>query len=331
MYKNIAIVFVAALLVVGCHNRKTESPVAPKVDYTKVAAPVFNADSAMSFAEVQLRFGPRIPGSKAWDACAQYLVKQLGRWCDTVVVQPFHADLWDGHTTSGRNIIASLNPTAPQRVLLAAHWDSRSWADHDPDPDRQHDPVPGANDGASGVAVLMEMSRVMSAMPPSVGVDFILFDVEDQGVADWSEAYDDHSWCKGSQYWSQTPHIPYYRAVYGVLFDMVGTPEPRFTKEMFSRQYAPGLTDKIWSAAAALGYGDIFVDQRTDAILDDHVFVNQQAGIPMVDIVQNAPDRSFFVHWHTTRDDAQSLRPASLEAVARVVLTTLYADYPHAQ
>lgn len=324
------IILVAACLILlaGCKHKQPQVVSAPGVDYTQVAVPDFCADSAYRYTAEQLAFGYRMPGTKAWQQCADYLAAQMGRWCDTVMVQSFRTTLWDGTAVPGRNIIASLRPELSKRVLLAAHWDSRSWADHDADPARQHSPVPGANDGASGVAALMEMARVMSQMPPSVGVDFIFFDVEDQGVAEWSEVYDEQSWCKGSQYWAENRHVPYYTAVYGVLFDMIGTPEPRFTKEYISRQYAPGLTDKLWNCAAALGYGNIFVNQATDPILDDHLYVNQKAGIPMVDIVQNTPTTSFFAHWHTTTDDMQSVNAEALRIVATVTMKTLYGDYP---
>lgn len=282
--------------------------------------------------EAQLAFGPRIPGSKAAADCAAMLAGQLRRWCDTVVLQPFTATLWDASRAKGTNIIGSINPAATKRILLAAHWDSRLWADHDPDESLQHTPVPGANDGASGSALLVELARAMSQMPPSVGVDFILFDLEDQGQPDWVDGYTDNTWCLGSQHWATNPHIPFYSAVYGILFDMVGTAEgPRFTKEQVSRTFAPGLTDKLWSAAAALGYGSLFVDSQTDPILDDHLYVNQILGVPMVDIVQNSPSISFFSHWHTTTDNLETISPQTLEAVATVVLKTIYADYPTEQ
>lgn len=316
------------LLLAGCKHKQPERSAFPSVDYTQVDIPAFCADSAYHYTAEQLAFGNRIPGTKAWQQCADYLAMQMNRWCDTVILQNFRTTLWDNSTVPGRNIIASLNPQASRRILLAAHWDSRRWADHDPKANLQHDPVPGANDGAAGVATLMEMARVMSAMPPSVGVDFIFFDVEDQGVADWSETYDEHSWCKGSQYWAANRHVPYYTAVYGILFDMIGTPEPRFTKEYISRQYAPGLVDKLWQCATALGYGHIFVNQNTDPILDDHLYVNQRANIPMVDIVQNSPHTSFFTHWHTTTDDLQSVNADALRIVATVTMKTIYADYP---
>ena len=314
-------------MLAGCKH-KPQQPVATAIDYSQVAIPAFNADSAYRYVEAQLSFGNRTPGSKGWEQCAAWLEGQLQRWCDTVIVQPFKATLWDGTTVPGRNIVGSLNPSAQKRVMLAAHWDSRLWADHDPDEANHRKPVPGANDGASGAAVLLEMARTMSQMPPSVGVDFILFDVEDQGQPEWAETYEENTWCKGSQHWAKNRHIPYYTAVYGVLFDMVGTAQPRFTKEQVSRLYAPGLTDKLWNTAAALGYSNIFVNQSTDPILDDHLYVNQIAGIPMADIVQNSGTTSFFTHWHTTTDDLSNLNAESLRIVATVTMKTIYGDYP---
>lgn len=317
-------------MLAGCkNNNTTPTAVSSAVDYTQVATPDFSADSAYSYAAAQLAFGNRTPGSKAWEQCAAYIAAQMQRWCDTVMVQSFKATLWDGSTVPGRNIIASLNPQAAKRVVLAAHWDSRMWADHDPDEGNHRKPVPGANDGASGVAVLMEMARVMSQMPPSVGVDFIFFDVEDQGQPEWAETYEDNTWCKGSQHWAQNRHVPAYTAVYGVLFDMVGTAQPRYTKEQVSRHFAPGLTDKIWNVAAALGYGNVFVAQNTDPILDDHMYVNQIAGIPMVDIVQNSGTTSFFKHWHTTTDNLDNLSAETMRMVALVTMKTVYGDYPN--
>ena len=317
-------------MLAGCKNNGSKpAPAATGIDYTQVAVPAFSADSAYALVERQLSFGNRTPGSKGWEQCAAWLEQQLRRHCDTVIVQPFKATLWNGQSVPGRNIIGSLNPTAQKRVLLAAHWDSRLWADHDPDDANHRNPVPGANDGASGAAVLLEMARAMSQMPPSVGVDFIFFDVEDQGQPEWADTYEDNTWCKGSQHWAKNRHLPYYTAVYGVLFDMVGTAEPRFTKEQVSRHYAPGLTDKLWNTAAALGYGNIFVSQNTDPILDDHLYVNQIAGVPMVDIVQNSPTTSFFTHWHTVNDDLSNVSAESLRIVATVTMKTIYGDYPN--
>lgn len=321
---------VGLLVVAGCRSKQAKVEVATAgVDYRQVEVPSFEADSAMAYVAKQVAFGPRTPGSEAWKRCGEWIVGQMCRWCDTVYVQDFRTTLWNGSETPGRNIVGSLNPQASQRVMLAAHWDSRLWADHDPDASRRRTAVPGANDGASGVAVLMEMARAMHSRQPSVGVDFVFFDVEDQGLPEWADTYEDNTWCKGSQYWAKHRHLPYYTAVYGVLLDMVGTEHPRYTKEEVSRTFAPGLTDKLWRAAAALGYGSVFVNQPTSPILDDHLYVNQIANIPMIDIVQNSATESFFPHWHTTTDDLDHVSPQTLATVATVVLKTLYADYPH--
>ena len=156
---------------------------------------------------------------------------------------------------------------------------------------------------------------------------FIFFDVEDQGVPEWAETYEEDSWCKGSQFWSKQPHVPYYQAVYGILLDMVGTQSPRFTKEEFSLQYAPGVTAKLWNAAAAIGHGNVFVDQKSDPILDDHLYVNRLANIPMVDIVQNTPGCSFYPYWHTVKDDINAIDANTLGIVGNVVMKVIYGDY----
>ena len=321
-------------MLAGCKNNQdngidTVTPKTETIDYSKVSIPVFSADSAFDYVERQLSFGNRIPGSKGWERCAAWLVSQMGSYCDTVIVQDFRAVLWDGSAVPGKNIIAQLNPQAEKRILLAAHWDSRSWADHDPKESNHRSPVPGANDGASGVAVLMEMARVMKTMPPSVGVDFIFFDVEDQGAPEWAESHDESDWCKGSQHWAANRHVPYASYAYGILFDMVGTHHPRFTREGISRYFAPGLTDNLWAAAASLGHSDIFVGESTPEILDDHYFINTIAHIPTVDIVQNNGDISFFEHWHTVNDDLSSVNRETLSIVANVTMKTLYADFPN--
>ena len=321
------------LLLCGClcvachHSNRTATPQTPAVDYSSVEIPLFVADSAYQFVADQVYFGPRTPGSEAHRRCAKYLCDKMAQWCDTVIVQPFNARLWDGSSVEGKNIIASFNPTKSKRVLLAAHWDSRLWADHDPDPAYHHSPILGANDGASGVAVLMEMARVMSQQRPDVGVDFVFFDVEDQGTPSWGDSYEDDTWCKGSQYWSATPHVPFYQAVYGVLFDMVGTANPRFTKEQFSMTYASSITNKLWNAAAALGLENVFVNQKTDPILDDHIYVNRIAAIPMVDIVQNSPQGNFFPYWHTMRDDLAAIDAPTMAMVANVTMKVIYSDF----
>ena len=300
----------------------------PAVDYAAIETPAFSADSAYQYVADQVAFGYRTPGSEGQRQCARYLAQQMHRWCDTVIIQDFPATLWDGRKVRGKNIIASLeggaDAPAGRRILLGAHWDSRLWADHDPDEANHRKPIDGANDGASGVAVLMELARIMSQQRPDVAVDFIFFDVEDQGVPEWADSYEDDTWCLGSQYWSRHPHVPYYTANYGILLDMVGTQHPRYTKEQVSRQYAGSFMDKVWSVAEALGYKNIFVPTNTDPILDDHYYVNRRSGIPMLDIVQNNAGCSFFEHWHTVSDDLDHVDSQSLRICGEVLLKSIY-------
>jgi len=317
----------AAALTVACSgsDNKEVKTIEP-VDYTAVDIPDFVADSAYRYVEEQLAFGPRVPGTKEHKQCAQYLTSKMQQWADTVYVQDFNTTLWDNSTVKGYNIIASFDTDNQNRVLLAAHWDSRAYADHDPNPDNHRKPILGANDGASGVAVLMEMARNMKLKRPDVGVDIIFFDVEDQGIPEFESDYRDNTWCLGSQYWSKTPHTMFYRAKYGILLDMVGNANPRYTKEEVSRAFAPGLVEKVWNVANQLGYATSFVNQNTPAILDDHLYVNQIIQIPMIDIVQNQEGVSFFEHWHTVNDNLDVIDKDALKQVAHVVYTILYSE-----
>lgn len=321
---------VAALCFTGCHrSRPSAETKTAAIDYSAVATPAFSADSAYQYVADQVAFGYRTPGTSGQTKCAAYLARQMQRWCDTVIVQDFPATLWNGKEVRGKNIIASIEGSDPngKRIVMGAHWDSRLWADHDPDEANHRKPIDGANDGASGVGVLMELARIISADRPAVSIDFVFFDLEDQGVPEWAETYEDDSWCKGSQYWSRHPHTPCYSAVYGILLDMVGTQQPRYTKEQCSRQYAGGVMNKMWDAAAALGYGNIFVNQETDPILDDHYYVNRLTHIPMLDIVQNNKECSFFPHWHTLGDNMEHVDRNSLRITGEVILKTIYGDY----
>lgn len=326
--KRILTLVAAALMLASCNHDKPAVDTTTTTDYSKVQIPQFDADSAYGYVAAQLEFGYRTPGSKGQEQCAQYLAKTMERWCDEVMVQDFNTTLWNDNVVKGKNIIASLDPENQHRILIAAHWDSRLWADHDPDPANHKKPIPGANDGASGVAAIMEMARVMSQDRPGVGIDFIFFDVEDQGAPEWADCNKDDTWCKGSQYWAMNPHKPYYKAIYGVLFDMVGSANPRFTKEEVSMYFASNIMNKYWNVAASMGMGNIFVDQKSPSILDDHLYINQNTHIPTIDIVQNTPDCSFYPYWHTMGDDLDKIDRNSLKAVAEVTMKAIYGDYP---
>lgn len=307
--------------------KKDQKNMPEPIDYGKIVIPDFNADSAYNYVAKQCSFGSRIPNSEAHKKCAEYLVEFFQRYADTVYVQEFDAKLYDGTPVKGKNIIASINPDLRNRVLMAAHWDSRLWADQDKNSNLNKTPVMGANDGASGVGVLMEMARAINSHKTDIGVDFILFDLEDQGAPEWadyqSQTQDD--WCLGSQYWSQNKHLPFYTADYGILLDMVGYRNARFTKEAQSMGYAAFIMNKVWNVAKSLNYGHLFVDMTSGGVMDDHVWVNHYAKIPMIDIVQSSPDGGFFPHWHTTTDDMNSIGKQTLKAVGDVCLTTIYS------
>ena len=326
MTKRLLSIAIAATLLFACGGGNNPSGNTDETDYTTVATPDFNADSAYHFVEQQLAFGPRIPNSQAHEKCAEYLANAMRQWTDTVIVQEFKANLWDNTSAKGKNIIASVNPKAENRILLAAHWDSRAYADHDPDTTKYHQPILGANDGASGVAVLMEMARIFRQNDINIGIDYIFFDLEDQGSPQFSDNYQSDTWCLGAQHWAKNPHRLFYNAHYGILLDMVGGFNPRFTKEEVSMKFAPGITNKVWTIAQQLGFGNIFEDSQSDAILDDHLYINQNTNIPMLDIVANNHNHSFFEHWHTTGDNLEAIDRNSLATVAKVIMTMVLSD-----
>lgn len=313
----------------GCNDAQTNKPETP-ADRPPSPAAVFDKDSAYAFVARQVAFGPRTAGSDAHARCADYLCAVLAGYADTVIRQPFSAGRWDGETMQGVNIIAGFAPENPRRVLLAAHWDSRPYADRESDPALHRKAIDGANDGASGVGVLLEVARVLATHPQAVGVDIVFFDLEDAGRPDY-EPYkpgDEATWCKGSQHWAVHPHVPGYTAVYGILLDMVGNRQPMFAREATSLYYAPDILDKVWRVAAESGYGAVFVPNHTGGIIDDHLFVNRLAGIPMIDIIHKefGSPTGFFPQWHTLQDNLEHIDPNTLEIVGKTVLETLYRE-----
>ncbi len=291
--------------------------------------PDFDADSAYGFVYNQVDFGPRVPNTKAHADCGVYLTSTLQRFADTVLLQEYRVKAYDGTMLHGKNIIGVFNPLKKVRILLAAHWDSRPYADHDPDPENRRKPIDGANDGASGVGVLLEIARQLQLKRPDIGVDIILFDVEDYGAPQDSEAsYSGEFWCLGSQYWAKNQHIRNYSARYGILLDMVGGENAVFTHEGTSRYYAPDILSHVWSIAEQLGYGSNFRRIETPPITDDHLYVNQIARIPMIDIIEysNTTSTGFNQYWHTLNDNISNIDKNTLQKVGKVVLATLYHE-----
>jgi len=303
-----------------------EAPVAPNY------VPTFSADSAYAYLSAQVAFGPRVPNSTAHQECREYLVQKLEGFGAQVQLQSFEATAYDGTTLNLSNIIASYQPDKTKRILLAAHWDTRPYADKDSV--RQEEPILGANDGASGVAVLLEMARAMNEDSlPDVGIDIILFDGEDYGEP---ESYDELQpesaqqvyWCLGSQYWSENKHQARYSAYYGILLDMVGAKNATFYQEGVSRQAAPSIVKRIWNAAHQLDYGQYFIYKDSPDIVDDHVYVNYQAKIPMVNIIEHEPTSDFYFadYHHTHADDMDIIDRKTLEAVGETAMYVVYQE-----
>lgn len=295
-----------------------------------IQAPPFNADSAYFFVQKQVDFGPRVPGTEAHRKCASWLAGEFKRHGLTVIEQKFEANFYFGKRPAV-NIIGQYKPELPNRILLSAHWDSRHIADKDEtDKDK---PILGADDGASGVAVLLEIARILKEKPLNVGIDFILFDAEDLGddtdpvgnaggpmVGSDSEDKSD-TWCLGSQYWAKNPHKPNYTAQFGILLDMVGGIGARFPYEGFSSTNAPQEQRRIWGIARELGYDGLFLPTQGGAITDDHVPVMKYRKFPVVDIISmpNDPPNVFGSHHHTHADKMSIISRETLGAVGKVV------------
>lgn len=287
-----------------------------------VPTPSFNADSAYFYIDEQVAFGPRIPNSAAHQAAGDRIIDRLEAYGAEVSVQTFEATTYDGVTLALRNIMGSINPEARKRLLIACHWDTRPYASKEKeDPTMQFD---GANDGGSGVGVMLEMARAIQAFDslPNVGVDLLFFDGED-----WGEegAGDPVTWCLGSQYWSKNKGN--YSAYYGILLDMVGGKNAKFPYEGISRQYAKKILRHVWTEASNLGYGDYFIPRQEGSITDDHYYVNTIAKIPMIDILHWEHGTGYFGDWHhTTRDNMSLIDKNTLKAVGQTVLHVIYQE-----
>lgn len=328
--QNIIIIFAIIGGLAGCNGgaNQQKNPATKKKITIKI--PDFNADSAYSYIAKQVSFGPRVPNTENHDACAKYLYDKLNSFADTAMNQKYTAKAFDGTRLKGINIIGSFNPEAKDRVLLCSHWDSRPWADHDSDPAKRNEPVMAANDGASGVGILLEMARQMHLDHPEIGVDIIFFDLEDYGPPRDKQQNDEEDWwALGSQYWARHPHIENYYANYGILLDMAGAKNAKFYMEGYSMMYATGVIKKVWNTARKLNYSMYFPFEQNGYIQDDHVYINEIIGIPSIDIIHLNPDSSnhtFFEYWHTTHDTLDKISKETLKAVGQTLLTVIYEE-----
>ena len=288
----------------------------------------FNADTAYYFVNEQVKFGPRVTNSKAHEKCAAWLENTLKKYTPNVIVQNFTAKAYNGTILNCKNIIASFNPKSTNRVLLTSHWDSRPYADNDPDSSMHRKPIDGANDGASGVGILLEIARQLRISPSAIGVDILLLDAEDYGAPQDAGYTGTDDWALGSQYWSRNPHTPDYTARYGILLDMVGAENAVFTMEGTTMYYAPDIAQMVWNVGSSIGYSDYFSLERTNAITDDHVYINQLRKIPTIDIIQHDPSTQsgFYKNWHTISDNMAGISKPTLMAVGQTILTAVRSE-----
>ena len=297
----------------------------------------FNADSAYAFCAAQCSFGPRTMNSEAHDKCGEWIQQKFSQYGYQVELQKADLKGYDGTILKSTNIIAhspsTLNSQPSTHILICAHWDSRPWADNDPDEANHRKPVMAANDGAPGVAVMLELARLLQQNDSaSMAVDFICFDAEDWGIPQWEEEVNGDSWALGAQYWSEniqrsTSNAQRYQ--FGILLDMVGGQGAKFYRESNSLQYARNVVERVWQAASTAGYGSTFPYKDGGGVTDDHVPVNEKAGIPCIDIINYYPDceqSSFGPTWHTVNDDMQHIDKNTLKAVGQTLVQLIYSE-----
>ena len=327
---SFSIIVVMAALLFSCNQKPKTDPgtIEVQAEEQPVVPADFNADSAFAFIKKQAAFGPRVPNTPEHKKCATWLEASMKRFTKDVIVQSFQMKAYNGTPLDLKNIIGTFNPEADTRILLCAHWDSRPYADNDPDVSKHRTPIDGVNDGASGVGVLLEIARQLSQKAPAVGVDILFLDGEDYGAPQDEQSQIEDDWALGSQYWSRNPHKNAYSAKYGILLDMVGAEGAVFTLEGTSMYYAPEVMNKVWRMAAKLGYSSYFVAEETQALTDDHVYINQIRQIPTIDIIQRdaSTESGFYRHWHTVNDNIAGISKETLHAVGQTVLTTVYME-----
>jgi len=295
---------VMAAALAGCHA-KAQGP------------REFDGTHAFSYLEAQMKFGPRIPDTPGHDSCGDWIEAQLRKTADTLIVQEFTVTNKKGVHLRLKNYLARFRPKAADRVLYLAHWDTRPIADQDPNLGNQRKPVPGANDGASGVAVLLGVADELKKRPPAVGVDLLFVDGEDYG--DFDAATLDSSFSDvlmGSRYFAKHLPDPKYAPMMAVLFDMIGAKNLVIPVEQYSQAFAPEVVDRVWHVADSLGYGKVFLRQTGPSLIDDHTML-QHAGIHAIDMVDFD---GYHAYWHTVDDTIDKVSAESLQIVGDVAV-----------
>lgn len=310
-----AILF-ASILLVACGEDSKKTP----QETTKVKIPAFSAQGAYDLVKAQVDLGYRCPECPGAQKAIDFMKNELKQAGWAVETQSFDAKLYTGKEVKGVNVIGRYNPHVKERVMLCAHWDSRMIADKDTT--RVDQPIDGANDGASGVGVLLQLAKTIQANPIPMGVDIIFFDMEDQGDDGGNDPY---SWGLGSQYWAKNLHEKPYQIKYGILLDMVGHKDAVFPMEGYSLYSAPDVVRKVWGVAKILGKQKYFVNKQIGGITDDHRFIIESAKLPMIDIIDYR-EEGFMKEHHTHGDGMNAIDKNTLGAVGQVVTATIYKE-----
>jgi Zn-dependent M28 family amino/carboxypeptidase len=281
------------------------------------AVPNFDKGNAFRYLVEQCEFGPRNPGSNGYKQCLDYLQKTLSGFADTILLQPFVLDdLVNEKSYDLTNIIARFKVGDPQQLLIGAHWDTRPWADEDPDTEKRNDPIIGANDGASGVAVILELARILNASPPPIGITLVLFDGEDMGRSGIPKSY-----AQGSLAFAKD--LPIEKPDEAIILDMIGDAELHIPIERNSYRQNRQLVKKLWSLAKVLSL-DAFESRIVYTLYDDHVPLWVEAKIPAVDIIDFNYPNSYANYWHTTQDLPENCSAESLGQVGTLLVHYIY-------
>tara|TARA_Y100001933_G_scaffold3588_1_gene3407 strand:+ start:3350 stop:4360 length:1011 start_codon:yes stop_codon:yes gene_type:complete len=322
-----------ASVTLSCSNNSDVKPLIKEVKTPKwIKVDDFNSDSAYNFISKQVSFGPRVPNTINHKKCGDWIVNKLTNYGFKTKEQVGQVTAFNGSKLPVRNIIGNINPNATKKVLLCAHWDTRPFADRDSL--NKNRPIIGANDGASGVGVILEIARTFKKDSLNIGLEIIFFDVEDYGAPSLDNSFFDlqsmnDTWCLGSQYWCYNLNANYKKPNFGILLDMVGAKGAVFTKEEISRKYAGYHLNKVWKLAEFLGYGDYFQKRIAPPITDDHTYINQLTLIPTIDIIHYdlspySGRFDFGRFHHTHQDNMEIIDKKTLNAVGHTVLSYLH-------
>lgn len=307
-------------------NKTPEQNTNPAPAAYKQISPNFNADSAYFFIQKQVDFGPRITGTQPSIKCGNWISQQFKKYGAQVIEQKGVVTNWDKRKLNIINIIAQFNPTAKKRILLTAHWDSRPIADNDPIESNKTKPVLAADDGGSGVGVMLEVARIIHENKISdIGVDLICFDAEDWGNPS-AEFQNEDTYCLGTQYWGQNLTPSNYTADFAINLDMVGGKGATFIWEQHSINQGENILRKVWEKAANLGYSNFFYYYNYGQITDDHFYVHKYTKIPAIDIINFNKESGFPAWWHTVNDNMNNIDRSTLKAVGQTVLEVIYSE-----